>query len=229
MSDRRSELTDQLTATRDRIERACTAVGRPNDVTLVAVTKTYPASDVRILAELGVRCFGENRDQEAKQKAADCADLDIEWHFIGQIQRNKVKSIARYADVIESIDRDSLVPLLAGGERPLSVLIQVSLDPPEVGDHRGGVRPDEVSHLARLIADAPNVTLRGVMGVAPLGSDPDPAFERLAKVSASLREEHPHATWISAGMSHDLEPAIAHGATHVRIGSALLGQRPPLR
>ena len=229
MSDRRSELTDQLTAVRDRIGRACAAVGRPNDVTLVAVTKTYPASDVRILAELGVRCFGENRDQEAKQKAADCADLDIEWHFIGQLQRNKVKSIARYADVIESVDRESVVPLLAGGERPVSVLIQVSLDPPEVGEHRGGVPPGEVEHLARLITDTENVNLRGVMGVAPLGSDPDPAFQRLAHLSAALRGQHPQATWISAGMSHDLEQAIAHGATHVRIGSALLGQRPPLR
>ncbi len=224
---REDDLAANLAAVRERIAKACASAGRAADeVTLVAVTKTFPASDVRLLARLGVTDIAENRDQEAAPKAAECADLPLTWHFIGQLQTNKVRSVLRYADVVHSVDRDRLVRALSReavrtGRTP-RCLVQVSLDDAE---GRGGVRPEGVPALAEAIASAPGLRLAGVMAVAPLGADPAPAFARLADVAASVRAAHPEATVISAGMSGDLEQAIACGATHVRVGTALLGGR----
>jgi len=231
---RREELALRLADVRRRMAKACETAGRDvSELTLVAVTKTRPASDVRLLYELGLTDVGENRDAEAAPKAAQCADLSREnltWHFIGQLQTNKARSVARYADVVHSVDRAHLVRALdsaavAAGRR-LGCLVQVGLDH---GTGRGGAAPEAVPELADLLAAASALELRGLMAVAPLDSDPKPAFERLATLSADLRREHPGAGWISAGMSGDLEAAIAAGATHVRVGSAILGHRAPLR
>lgn len=226
-TDRVAELSRNLTAVRETIAEACVAAGRDSgDVTLVAITKTFGEDDVRALAGLGVTRLGENRESELKVKTPATAGLGIEWHFVGQLQSNKAKSVARYADVIHSVDRDSLVTALARTERPLRCLVQVALsDDDGVIAPRGGVAPDGVPELAALIADAPGLTLSGVMAVAPLGADPDRAFAELAGIAERLRADHPEATWISAGMSGDLAAAIRHGATHVRVGRALLGDR----
>ena len=230
---RARELADNLTAVRERIARAASAAGRdPDEITLVVVTKFFPASDVRILADLGVTDVGENRHQEAEAKAAECADLDLRWHYIGGLQSNKAAAVARYADVVQSVDRPKLLAGLArsAGERgrPLEVTVQVSLDPPDAHG-RAGVDAAQVPELAAQIATTEGLELRGVMAVAPLGGDPVAAFTTLAEVAGVVRREHPSATWISAGMSADLEAAIAAGATHVRIGSAILGKRPPIK
>ncbi len=224
---RTDDLAANLAAVRERIAKACAAAGRSADeVTLVAVTKTFPASDVRLLAGLGIDQVAENRDQEAGGKAAECEDLDLTWHFVGQLQTNKVRSVLSYADVVHSVDRERLVTALSreaerSGRSP-RCLIQVSLDDSE---GRGGVRPDGVLALADRLAAAPGLELGGVMAVAPLGADPAPAFDRLAEVVTSLRADHPAAKMVSAGMSGDMEHAIARGATHVRVGTALLGGR----
>jgi hypothetical protein len=228
--DRLAELAANLGRVRARLAAACRAAGRdPEAVSLVAITKTWPADDVRRLAALGVRDVGENRDQEARPKAAACADLGLVWHFVGQLQTNKARSVAGYADVVHSVDRPRLVSALDRGAveagRAVGVLLEVALDG-EAG--RGGAPTAEVPALAALVAESAALRLLGVMGVAPLGADPAPAFARLAAVSAALRSEHPQAGWISAGMSGDLEAAIAAGATHVRVGTALLGRRGPL-
>jgi pyridoxal phosphate enzyme (YggS family) len=230
---RRTQLAASLTEVRERIARACTVAGRgPGEVTLVAVTKTYPASDVVLLAGLGVTDVGENRDQEAAAKAAEVrsAGASPRWHFVGHLQRNKAKSVAEYADVIESVDSVRLAAALeraAGGRAtPLDVLVQVSID----GDpERGGAAGDELWRTADAVAAAPGLRLGGLMAVAPLGWDPDRAFEELARLSGRLVAAHPAATTISAGMSNDLEAAVRHGATHVRIGTSLLGMRKTLR
>jgi pyridoxal phosphate enzyme (YggS family) len=227
---RRDELEARLARVRERIAGACAESGRdPDDLTLVVVTKFFPASDVRLLADLGVRHVGENRHQEAQQKAAECADLDLSWHFIGALQSNKAAAVAAYADVVQSLDRPKLVAGLSRGagerDRDLDVLVQVSLDPPGA-EGRSGADPDDVPGLVEQIQDAERLRLRGVMGVAPLGGDPAEAFARLAEVAAGVRREVAGATWISAGMSGDLEHALRHGATHLRIGSAVLGSRP---
>lgn len=235
-AERRAELAKNLAVVRERIARACLHAGRAADeVTLVVVTKTFPDSDVRLLYELGVRDVGENRDQEAAPKAAACADLPgLTWHFIGQLQTNKAKSVAGYAHVVHSVDRMRLVTALdraaqqAG--RVLTCLVQVNLDPvapEETG--RGGAAPADVPRVAEAIAAAEALRLGGVMAVAPLGVDPAAAFARLADVANALRQDHPDATMVSAGMSGDLEAAIGAGATHVRIGTAVLGSRPTLR
>ncbi len=216
---------------RDRIEQACFDIGRdPESVTLIAVTKTFPASDIRLLAELGVTDIGENRDQEAQDKHAECADLPLRWHFVGQLQRNKTRSVARYADVVHSIDRLSLVTALstAAGDagREVTGLVQVSLEDDGVErDDRAGVPPDLAPDLADAVDLAPGLRLGGVMAVAPLDADADSAFARLARAAERIRDQHPAADIVSAGMSGDLEQAIRHGATHVRIGTALLGHR----
>jgi PLP dependent protein len=226
---RRDELADNLAATRARIAAACRDAGRsPDDVVLIAVTKTWPASDVRLLAELGVGDVGENRDQEARGKHEECADLDLRWHFVGQLQRNKAASVASYADVVHSVDRAALAAALgravATSGRSLVVLVQVDLDPsPSTG--RGGVAPADVAALADAVENTAGLELGGVMAVAPLGADPDAAFARLAAVATDLRQSHPAAGMISAGMTGDLEAAVRHGATHVRVGTALLGRR----
>jgi pyridoxal phosphate enzyme (YggS family) len=230
---RREELAANLEVVLGRIRGACEAAGRdPGEVTLVVVTKFFPESDVRLLADLGVRAVGENRHQEAAAKAAACADLPLSWHFIGSIQSNKAAAIAGYSDVVESVDRVKLVgPLDRGAHdrgRDVDCLIQVSLDPPDaVG--RGGAHPEQVPAIAGAISGAGALRLRGVMAVAPLGEPPLPAFERLAEVAADLRRDHPEAVLISAGMSADLEDAVRCGATHVRVGSAVLGPRPPIK
>ncbi|GAB7037851.1 MULTISPECIES: YggS family pyridoxal phosphate-dependent enzyme [Catenuloplanes] len=232
MSDaRRDEIAGNLAAVRARIDAACAAAGRdPADVTLIAVTKTYPASDVAHLAALGVTDVGENRDQEAAPKAA-AVTAPVRWHYIGQLQRNKARSVARYADVVHSVDSERLVEALAtaaGRQRdtPIEALVQVNLD----GEpHRGGAVGADVDRVADAIAARPELTLRGVMAVAPQDWEPAAAFARLAEVAARMRAAHPGADLVSAGMSGDLEAAIAHGATHVRVGGALLGMRAPLR
>ena len=224
MTQRSAQIESNLELVRERIQRACDAAQRENDVQIVAVTKTYPASDVRILADLGITAMGENKDQEAREKASACADLEITWHFIGQLQRNKVNSVVRYAQVIESVDRLALAQALARSNATLDVLLQVSLDPPGT-PNRGGAAPGELGEIAEVVSLAPNLTLRGVMGVAPLGEDPAVAFANLSRAHHELLAAHPGATWVSAGMSHDLVQAVAAGATHVRIGSALLGER----
>ncbi|MBQ1067109.1 YggS family pyridoxal phosphate-dependent enzyme, partial [Micromonospora sp. D75] len=208
-------------------------------VTLVAVTKTYPASDVVALAALGVTDVGENRDQEAAPKAEAVADAGAapRWHFIGQLQRNKARSVVRYADVVQSVDSVRLAAALdaaAGAvrDRPLDVLVQVSIDgdPARGGALPGAADPQRgLDPVAAAVAGADGLRLAGLMAVAPLGWEPDRAFARLAEVAAALRADHPGATELSAGMSGDLESAIGHGATHVRVGSALLGMRPALR
>jgi len=217
---RRDELAAGLTAVRRRIAAACAESGRaPDEVELVVVTKLFPASDVRLLADLGVSQVGENRDQEAREKLTDplLADTRLTRHFIGQLQTNKAGSVVSYADVVHTVDRRRLVDALQSAadraHRRPRVLVQVSLDDDAGAAGRGGA-PAE---------------LGGLMAVAPVDGDPDEAFQRLAGVAERLRESHPGATWVSAGMSGDLEVAIRHGATHLRVGSAILGSRPALR
>lgn len=233
-SDRRAELARNLAEVRGRIDAACAAAGRdPDGVTLIAITKTWPAADVMLLSELGITDFGENRDAEAAPKAAACADLPVTWHFVGQLQTNKAPRVARYADVVHSVDRLRLVRALgtaaraAARGRDLTCLVQVSLDDDPA---RGGVPVAAVPEVARALAAEPGLVLGGVMAMAPLGVPPADAFAPLAACSAAVRAVRAEAAIISAGMSGDLEPAIAAGATHVRIGTALLGGRkPPVR
>lgn len=233
MSTREDELRANLEQVQERIEKACQTAGRAREeVTLVAITKTFPVSDVRALAGLGIQDVGENREQELKSKAPECPDL--RWHFVGQLQSKKSRSIARYASVVHSVDRPALVEALSKAavaeEKTLRCLIQVSLAAygsadAATGASRGGVAPTDVPELAAEIASADGLELGGVMAVAPLGSDPEKAFAGLHEVASRLRSEHPGADWISAGMTGDLEAAIKHGATHVRLGRALLGTR----
>ncbi|MDN5381556.1 YggS family pyridoxal phosphate-dependent enzyme [Streptomyces sp. LB8] len=237
--DRRDELAANLAKVERRIADACAAAGRSREeVTLVVVTKTYPASDVRILSELGVRHVAENRDQEAAPKAAECADLPLTWHFVGQLQTNKVRSVVGYADVVQSVDRARLVTALSKeavrAGREVGCLIQVALDAGERDrGERGGVAPEGVEELADLVARSEGLRLDGLMTVAPLTGEyagrQRAAFERLMDLSTDLRRAHPAATMVSAGMSGDLEDAVAAGATHVRVGTAVLGVRPRLR
>jgi pyridoxal phosphate enzyme (YggS family) len=230
---RRAQLAASLSEVRERIARACAEAARPaGAVTLVAVTKTYPASDVVLLAGLGVTDVGENRDQEAAPKAAAARaeGVRLRWHYIGRLQRNKVTSVVGYADVVESVDSERLVAALAkavaGRESALDVLVQVSID----GDsERGGAAGDDLGRISDAVAASDGLRLRGLMAVAPLGWEPDRAFARLAELSARLVATHPGAGTLSAGMSGDLEAAIRHGATHVRIGTSLLGMRNLLR
>jgi len=228
---RREELAANLAQVRDRIAAAERAAGRPaGEVSLVVVTKYFPASDVRLLAGLGVRGVGENRHQEAQAKAAECADLDLVWHFIGGLQSNKASAVARYADVVESVDRARLVAPLARGAaeagRRVDVLLQVSLDAPDHVGERSGAAAAELHALAEQVSAADSLRLRGLMAVAPLGEEPARAFERLAAIRERFVGDFPEAAVLSAGMSGDLEEAIAVGATHVRVGSAVLGSRP---
>jgi PLP dependent protein len=237
MRTRYDELRDNLRRVRERIEKACEAAGRSADeVTLVAITKTFPVSDVRALTALGVQDVGENREQELKAKAPECPDAT--WHFVGQLQSKKARSVVRHASVVHSVDRSSLVVALSKAAvaegRTVRCLLQVSLASygsaeAATGAERGGLEPSAVLELADEVAAADGLELGGVMAVAPLGSDPEEAFAGLREVSSRLRSEHPKADWISAGMTGDLDAAIRHGATHVRLGRALLGTRPPLR
>ncbi|MEU9265213.1 YggS family pyridoxal phosphate-dependent enzyme [Streptomyces sp. NPDC048251] len=238
MTDRKYELTANLAKVEDRIAAACAAAGRAREeVTLIVVTKTYPASDVRLLSELGVRHVAENKDQDAAPKAAECAGLPLRWHFVGQLQTNKVRSVVGYADVVQSVDRARLVTALSKeavrAGREVGCLLQVALDAgaSERGE-RGGVAPGGVEELAALVAGSQGLRLDGLMTVAPLTGEyagrQREAFGRLMDLSTDLRRAHPAANMVSAGMSADLEDAVAAGATHVRVGTAVLGVRPRL-
>ncbi|WP_431607659.1 YggS family pyridoxal phosphate enzyme, partial [Protofrankia symbiont of Coriaria myrtifolia] len=280
---RREELWRNLADVRARIAAAATAAGRQADeLTLIAVSKNWPASDVVLLAGSGVTHFAENREQEARAKVAavtkylvaheSCRELDSEvssawrpsapqtapegddgqpprpdpaaapaagpgasfgswpcWHFVGQLQRNKARPVARWAGWVQSVDRAPLVNALAAGalahDREIVVCLQVSLDPPGCDTGRGGARPADVLALGDLVAASRGLVLAGVMGVAPRGLPARPAFARLREVSWMLRREHPEASVISAGMSADFPDAVAEGATHLRIGTALFGPR----
>ncbi|CAN5172237.1 YggS family pyridoxal phosphate-dependent enzyme [soil metagenome] len=224
-----TDLSGRLALVRHGIAEAAQACARSvDDLTLIVVTKFHPASLVRQLHELRVRDFGESRHQEARGKVAELADLQATWHFVGQLQSKKAKQVAAYSSVIHSVDRAGLADLLSmaetrpGGE-PTEIFLQVNLtaDPA-----RGGVAPRAARELAEYVAPLPGLRLRGVMGVAPLGDDPRYAFERLRAVSEAVRQSLPRASAISAGMSHDYAEAIAEGATHLRIGSAITGNRP---
>ncbi|EHN73560.1 YggS family pyridoxal phosphate-dependent enzyme [Streptomyces coelicoflavus] len=238
MTDRKQEIAANLAAVEERITAACAAAGRPREeVTLIVVTKTYPADDVRILSELGVRHVAENRDQDAAPKAAACSDLPLSWHFVGQLQTNKVRSVVGYADVVQSVDRARLVAALSKeavrAGRELGCLLQVALDAGEGGrGERGGVSPDGIEELADLVAGSEGLRFDGLMTVAPLAGEyagrQRAAFEHLMDLSTCVRRTHPAATMVSAGMSADLEQAVAAGATHVRVGTAVLGVRPRL-
>ena len=285
-SERRQELAAALADVRARVGAACTAAGRnASEITLVAVTKTFPPSDAALLLELGVADLGENRDQDAKVKAdelrmagfttegapagelpageptagelaaaqlATCgpatsgpattglaadgsaagnaptrAARTVRWHFVGQLQTNKAASVARYAYAVHSVDRPALVDALARAvarlnRAPIRAFVQVNLDQ---AAGRGGAAADEVDELSDRIAGATGLELAGLMAVAPLGADPRPAFDRLVALSTGLQRRHPGATAVSAGMSDDFADAIGAGATHLRIGSALLGAR----
>ncbi|WP_329241618.1 YggS family pyridoxal phosphate-dependent enzyme [Streptomyces canus] len=238
MTDRKDELAANLAKVEQRIAAACAAAGREREeVTLIVVTKTYPATDVRMLSELGVRHVAENKDQDAAPKAAECSDLPLTWHFVGQLQTNKVRSVVGYADLVQSVDRSKLVTALSKeavkAGREVGCLIQVALDAGsgERGE-RGGVAPGGIAELADLVARAPGVRLDGLMTVAPLAGEyagrEQAAFERLMDLSTDLRRNHQAANMVSAGMSADLEQAVAAGATHVRVGTAVLGVRPRL-
>jgi PLP dependent protein len=232
---RREELSVNLRRVHERIGSACKAAGRlPEEISLIVVTKFFPASDVEALCRLGVTDIGENRDQEASSKVAALSvevRQRLHVHFIGQLQSNKAHSLASYVDTVHSIDRDKLVRALdraaTSTGRDIGALVQVALTGDSPGRGRGGIPLDDVAELANSIAAAPHLTLRGLMAVAPLGVDPAEAFAELAQVASAVSADHPEATWISAGMSADLEAAVANGATHLRVGSAILGSRPP--
>ena len=230
-ADRSGQLRAGLSAVRSRIRSACESSGRdPATITLIVVTKTFPASDVRLLAGLGVRDIGENRDAEGAAKAAETGDLGLRWHFIGRLQTNKARSVARWADLVHSVDRPGLVAALAkaatAAGRRLDCLVQVSLD----GDvSRGGALIADVPGLADAVAAERSLQLLGIMAMAPLDVDALAAFDPLPGLSERVRAAHPEAAVVSAGMSGDLEAAIARGATHLRVGSAVLGERPPLQ
>ncbi|WP_330182000.1 YggS family pyridoxal phosphate-dependent enzyme [Nocardia sp. NBC_01503] len=233
--DRVAQLSTALTALTERIDAACAAAGRDSSsVRLLPVTKFHPASDIEILYGLGLREFGESREQEASDKVAQLRHLShVRWEFIGRLQRNKAKAVARWADTVYSVDSDRLVSALESGVRaaldagersaPLRVLLQVSLD---ADPARGGVSDTAMLDLADQLEKSANLQLAGLMAIPPLDADPDAAFERLARMHGSLLAEHPQASELSAGMSSDLEAAIRHGSTCVRVGTALMGARP---
>jgi pyridoxal phosphate enzyme (YggS family) len=237
MSARHEEIAAALSAVRDRIATACIRAGRaPDEVRLVAVTKTFPAIDAALLTDLGVFDLGENREQEAAAKATELRELrpdaPVRWHMVGRLQRNKARSVVRWAAEIQSVDSVRLARALdratanarAAGERaaPLDVLIQASID----GDpERGGCPLDALPELADEVAGSGEMRLRGLMAVAPLSIDAEEAFGSLARAADRLRLDHPDATELSAGMTNDLEIAITHGSTCVRVGTALLGTR----
>ncbi len=227
--DRAADIASRLALARERIRAAAADAGRVDAIDLVVVTKTFPAADVVILADLGVTDIAENKDQEARAKRDETeATSTIRWHMIGRLQRNKIASVARWADAVDSVDRIEVVAPLgaaaASTGRRIDVLVQVGLDQ-VTREGRGGVNPSDAIDLAAAIVSEPGLRLRGVMGIAPFPGDPAAAFGLLGTVAAHLRSRWPGADCISAGMSGDLEIAIAHGATQVRVGGAILGQR----
>lgn len=234
MSTRLDQLRTGLAAVESRIAAACDDAGRdPADVRLVVVTKTFPASDVRLLAELGVTDVAENKQQELTAKHAEVAsDVPVRWHFVGHLQSNKAGAVAEVADVVHSVDRAKLVGAMERRAqergRDLEVLLQVGLDPAG-SEHRSGAGPVDLPALADRVVASDRLVLRGLMAVAPLGEDPADAFARLAEIRTGFLLAYPSATWLSAGMSGDLEHAVRAGATHVRVGSAVLGSRPSVQ
>lgn len=229
---RRQVIAGNLAEVHERIDRATRAAGRAVPPDLVVVTKTYPVSDIEILAELGVRDVAENRDQEARQKFGECSGLGLRWHMIGQVQRKKASSVVAWAHIVETVDRPELADALARAAQargiPTDVLVQVSLDEPVRSD-RGGCPPEALASLIDRVRELDGLALRGVMAVAPHPGDPDRAFARLETMVADLRSRLPGLEVVSAGMSGDLEQAIAHGATQVRVGGSILGARPPVQ
>lgn len=221
-------LADRLAAVDARIQDAARAAHRdPAGITRIVVTKFHPASLVVDLHALGVRDVGENRQQELTAKRAELGGIpDLRWHFIGQAQTNKARAVRAAADAVHSVDRERIADALdaAGGDTPLDVLLQVNLTD-DTG--RGGVEPDGVEALATHVAGLRTLRLRGVMAVAPLDEEPAQAFERLRRSADAVRTVVADAEWISAGMTGDFPEAIAMGATHLRIGSAITGPRPP--
>jgi pyridoxal phosphate enzyme (YggS family) len=229
-------MAGNLQAVRERIDAAARAAGRdPATVALLAVSKTHPAEAVAALAALGQLDFAENRVQELQGKAAalaeDPAVPALRWHLVGQLQRNKAAAVVRLGATVHSVDREQLVQALARAaetqEREVDVFVQVDLGGPEgeLGE-RGGALPEDVPRLADAVGAAAGLRLRGLMAVAPRGQEPAPAFERLAALVVRVRSDHPGASETSAGMSGDLEAAVAAGATVVRVGTALFGTRP---
>lgn len=216
-------LAERLARVDEAIADAARAAGRDvGELTRIVVTKFHPAELVRELVALGVRDVGENRHQEAVAKAAELSDLELNWHFVGQLQSNKAKAVRAYAAAVHSVDRASLVDALAG-EAPLDVFLELNL----TGDPaRGGVDPERMPQLAERVLATSGLVLRGVMAVAPLDEEPRAAFERVRAASESLIGIAPAATAISAGMSGDFREAILEGATHLRIGTAITGKRP---
>jgi pyridoxal phosphate enzyme (YggS family) len=219
-----SELADRLASVRGSIADAARDAGRsPNDITTIVVTKFQPASLVAELASLGVEDFGENRHQEAQAKAAELAPLGLRWHFVGQLQSKKAKQVRGYATAIHSIDRVALVDALRSDSATIDAFVQVNLtDDPD----RGGVQPEGVDALVQHVLGTPGLRLRGLMAVAPLGEPPRPAFARMHLLSERMRRLAPDAQALSMGMSHDFREAILEGATHLRIGTAITGNRP---
>ncbi|MFE9786647.1 YggS family pyridoxal phosphate-dependent enzyme [Nocardia salmonicida] len=231
---RAAELSTRLDGLLARIDAAVEAAGRPaGSVSLLPVTKFFPATDVAILHTLGRREFGESREQEASAKVDQLGYGDVEWHMIGRLQRNKARAVARWAHTVASVDSERLAnaldraaqDALAAGERiaPLRVLLQVSLD---ADPGRGGVAPADLLSLADLVAKAPGLHLAGLMAIPPLDAPSDVSFANLATLHTSLLAQHAEATDLSAGMSGDLEIAVEHGSTCVRVGTALMGARP---
>lgn len=228
---RREELKMNLENIQKRIDEACLRYGRNrSEITLIAVTKNFPASDIEILAELGIKDVGENKDQEAKEKFGQLS-VPLNWHFIGQLQTNKVKSVVKYADFIHSVDRLRLAQEISKSalavNRRIKILLQLNLVPAD--SHRGGIAPDELLTLARAASDLENIDLAGLMAVAPLGRSAKEAFAQVAQVQAEFLNHYPEARLLSIGMSDDFEVGIEFGATHLRIGSIVLGVRPILR
>lgn len=227
MSNRKVEIAANLQEVRDRISRAADLADRdPAEIELIVVTKTFPITDIEILSELGEHNFGENRDQEAAPKAiaiSATSTTSITWHFQGQIQSNKIKTISQWADVIHSISTTKEILKFAQSPRRHQVFLQVSLD----GElERGGASPNELAELAELVNESNNLELMGLMAVGPLGVDPEIAFADLAQIHQGFKDVFPNAKYLSAGMSGDFEAAILHGATHIRVGSSILGSRP---
>lgn len=207
-----------------QIVRAKIAAVADHPVTLIAVTKTFPASDVEILKKLGVEDFGENRDSEGSEKSQL---VQGRWHFQGQIQSNKLKSITSWACVIHSLDEQRHFEMIEKvAPHPLSIFLQISLDG---AHHRGGAGVEQLYELAEKVSQSSTHTLAGLMSVPPVGMDPNEAYAKLAVIRKEFVERFPDATSLSAGMSGDYETAIAHGATHIRVGSSILGSRTPHR
>jgi len=219
-----STLADRLASVQGSIADAARDAGRnPHEVTTIVVTKFQPAALVAELAALGVRDVGENRHQEAQAKAAALAGLGLRWHFVGQLQSRKARQVRAYAAAIHSVDRGSLVEALRSDEASVDCFVQVNLtDDPA----RGGVVPDDLEPLVEHVLATPGLRLRGLMAVAPLDEPARPAFARVRLLSERVQRIAPDATALSMGMSHDFREAILEGATHLRIGTAITGNRP---